>query len=122
MEQTYADTTIVGRLSRAPRPLGSSLEFCELHVAVNFPEKSPAAGYNDAVQYHRVVIFRKEVARFALDHLQQGDTVKLKGVLRPNRQNIVSGQPVETTEIHVDQDGSVRLMQRRTGRGLREPA
>lgn len=123
MQQTYADVIMVGRLGQDPKRIGRDKTTCELSVAVNFPVKTADGTYDDAVQFHRVVVFKEELVEFSMEKLHKGDLVKLKGTLRPGKREDGESRGVIRTDVHLDSvDGSLRLMGRKaTRKDLREP-
>lgn len=102
---------ILGNLGQDPEvrymPNGNAV--ANITVATSESWKDQQGQQQDRVEWHRVVLFGK-LAEIAGEYLRKGSQVYLEGKLQTRKWKDQSGQDRYTTEIVIDQSGSMQML------------
>ncbi|GAA4652057.1 hypothetical protein GCM10023116_43410 [Kistimonas scapharcae] len=103
---------IIGNLGNDPevRYTPSGTAICNISVATSESWKNKQTGQQeDRTEWHRIVIFGK-LAEIAGQHLSKGSKVYIEGKLQTRKWQDQQGQDRYTTEIVVDINGQMQML------------
>lgn len=100
---------IIGRLGADPETvsLRDGRVACRLSAATSQRWKDGSTGEaRESVQWHRVVVFQQNAAKFVVSYLKKGDLVYLEGSVSTNRWQDGDGKDRWSTQVQVSAPGS----------------
>jgi len=106
---------LVGNLGRDPemRRTQDGKPIVQLSVATSESWRDRASGERrEKTEWHRVVIFNENLCRIAEQYLKKGTKVYLEGSLRTNKWQDQSGQDRYSTEIVLQFNGQLTMLDR----------
>ena len=106
---------LVGNLGKDPevRRLNSGDAVVSFTLATNETWRDKTTGERkDRTEWHRVVIFNESLCRIAEQYLKKGSKVYLEGSLRTNKWQDQSGQDRYSTEIVLQFNGQLTMLDR----------
>lgn len=108
--------TLIGNLGRDPeiRNIQNGDLVCNLSVATSERWKDKHTGEKkERTEWHRVVIFNQGLAGVARQYLSKGSRVYLEGKLQTRKWTDQAGQDRYSTEIVLDFNGTMVLLDRK---------
>ena len=110
---------LLGHLGRDPEvkymPNGNAVANITIATSESWKDKNTGQ-QQDRTEWHRVVIFGK-LAEIAGQYLKKGSLVYFEGQLQTRKWTDQSGQDRYTTEIVVNMQGTMQMLDRKTAPG-----
>lgn len=118
MSGSVNKVTIIGNLGKDPevRQTGEGKPVANITVATNERWKDRDGNPQERTEWHRLVLFGG-LADVAQKYLKKGDTAYFEGRLQTRKWTDNQGQDKYTTEIVVDQGGSMQMLGSRNSSG-----
>ncbi len=118
MSASVNKAIIMGNLGRDPeiRKTGDGRSVANLNLATSERWKDRDGNQQERTEWHRVVIFGG-LADVAEKYLSKGDSVYLEGKIQTRKWQDNNGQDRYTTEVVVDQGGTMQMLGKRGGSG-----
>lgn len=118
MSASVNKAIILGNLGRDPeiRKTGDGRSVANLNLATSERWKDRDGNQQERTEWHRVVIFGG-LADVAEKYLSKGDSVYLEGKVQTRKWQDNNGQDRYTTEVVVDQGGTMQMLGKRGGSG-----
>jgi single-strand DNA-binding protein len=111
---------LVGNLGRDPevRRLASGDPVVNLSVATSESWRDKATGERkERTEWHRIVIFNEQLAKVAEQYLKKGSKVYIEGTLQTRKWQDQSGQDKYTTEVVLQFNSALTMLDRAGDRG-----
>lgn len=104
--------TLVGRLGGDPESRGRDGSFVTMSVATSRSWRDKQTGEKrEKTDWHRVVVFNEQAAKFARDYAKKGDLVYVEGRLETRKYEKSPGEEVYITEVIIaPYEGVLQLM------------
>lgn len=98
---SYNSITLVGHVGGDPESKGTDGNIVSFSVATKRSWKDRSGERQENVQWHKVVIFADQVAKFARDYIRKGDMVLVVGEVEYRKWEKGGGEIVNITEVIV---------------------
>ena len=111
---------LVGNLGRDPevRTFQNGGKVCNLRIATSENWKDRNTGERrERTEWHTVAIFNEALVRLAEQYLRKGSKVYIEGKLQTRKWQNKEGQDVYTTEVVVDINGQMQMLDSRGAEG-----
>ena len=106
------DVRLVGRLTRDPevRYSAGGMAIANLRIATSERRKDGNGGWQDATEWHTVVIFSEPICKVAEQYLRKGSKVYIEGGLQTRKWTDKDGKDRYSTEVVLQAYGGVMTM------------
>jgi single-strand DNA-binding protein len=111
---------LIGNLGKDPevRRMQDGRPIVNLSVATSDTWRDKATGERkERTEWHRVVIFNENIAKVAEQYLKKGSKVYLEGSLQTRKWQDQSGQDKYTTEVVLQFNGQLTMLDKAGDRG-----